>query len=272
MLAIAKHHGRPTSRTGTSNALRASAAQAVLLLSDLSGGVTDRPSTVTRGLCEQRVRDAVPRPRDAWATGMGSARPGRLTSRAEGEGRSAPPRGPAMSQPTGSTTAPYAAPARRSVSCCRRCRPWRSLRSYAATSIYGLISLAEACKDAGLDHREDELRGGDAPVPAWTATTTATAPGTTPIRRRQPAMLKSLFVRLRGRHVERCRLVHGVARIHRGQLQLRLRLLLGAARHRPRTTIASGRSDLVVVTGVDRFDTKWVLHGHRLRRWSSARA
>ncbi|NEE59876.1 ketoacyl synthase, partial [Streptomyces sp. SID8455] len=38
-------------------------------------------------------------------------------------------------------------------------------------------------------------------------------------------------------------------------------VLLGIAQ----MMIASGRSDLVVVTGVDRFDTERVLHGHRLR-------
>lgn len=63
-----------------------------------------------------------------------------------------------MSSATASTTAPYAAPARRSVSCCRR-SPARYLRSYADVHLYGLISLAEACQDAGLDHREAELRG-----------------------------------------------------------------------------------------------------------------
>lgn len=175
-----------------------------------------------------------------------------------------------MSNATASTTEPYAAPARRSGSCCRT-SPARYLRSYADVHLYGLISLAEACRDAGLDHRNGELRAADVLTAragvdsnydsyrAWHDADPATV---------TPADAKSLFVRL---------LVAGTSS-DVGPVQAALlgstganytvscgcassSVLLGIAR----MMIASGQSDLVVVTGVDRFDTERVLHGHRLR-------
>ncbi|MGW4219825.1 beta-ketoacyl-[acyl-carrier-protein] synthase family protein [Streptomyces bacillaris] len=149
--------------------------------------------------------------------------------------------------------------------------PTRYLRSYADVHLYGLVSLAEACADAGLDHRAGELRGADVLTAragvdsnydsyrAWHDADPATI---------SAADAKSLFVRL---------LVAGTSS-DVGPVQAALlgstganytvscgcassSVLLGIAR----MMIASGQSDLVVVTGVDRFDTERVLHGHRLR-------
>lgn len=39
--------------------------------------------------------------------------------------------------------------------------PSRYLRSYADVHLYGMVSLVEACRDAGLDHTAGELRGAD---------------------------------------------------------------------------------------------------------------
>ncbi|CAM5440154.1 hypothetical protein SCALM49S_05865 [Streptomyces californicus] len=39
--------------------------------------------------------------------------------------------------------------------------PSRYLRSYADVHLYGLVSLVEACRDAGLDHAAGALRGAD---------------------------------------------------------------------------------------------------------------
>ncbi|MFF2650233.1 beta-ketoacyl-[acyl-carrier-protein] synthase family protein [Streptomyces sp. NPDC058045] len=149
--------------------------------------------------------------------------------------------------------------------------PARYLRSYADVHLYGLISLAEACADAGLDHRAGGLRGADVLTAragvdsnydsyrAWHDADPSTI---------SPADAKSLFVRL---------LMAGTSS-DVGPVQAALlgstganytvscgcassAVLLGIAR----TMIAAGQSDLVVVTGVDRFDTERVLHGHRLR-------
>jgi 3-oxoacyl-[acyl-carrier-protein] synthase II len=43
--------------------------------------------------------------------------------------------------------------------------PARYLRSYADVHLYGLISLAEACGDAGLDHRASRPRCSAPPAP-----------------------------------------------------------------------------------------------------------
>ncbi|MFJ9319788.1 beta-ketoacyl synthase N-terminal-like domain-containing protein [Streptomyces globisporus] len=149
--------------------------------------------------------------------------------------------------------------------------PSRYLRSYADVHLYGLVSLVEACRDAGLDHGAGALRGADVLTAragvdsnydsyrAWHDADPATI---------SPKDAKSLFVRL---------LVAGTSS-DVGPVQAALlgstganytvscgcassSVLLGIAR----TMIASGQSDLVVVTGVDRFDTERVLHGHRLR-------
>ncbi|MFF3559184.1 beta-ketoacyl synthase N-terminal-like domain-containing protein [Streptomyces sp. NPDC002574] len=149
--------------------------------------------------------------------------------------------------------------------------PTRYLRSYADVHLYGLVSLAEACADAGLDHRAGDLRhaavltaraGVDSNYDSYRAWHDAD-PATI-----GPADAKSLFVRL---------VVAGTSS-DVGPVQAALlastgasftvscgcassSVLLGLAR----MMIADGSADLVVVTGVDRFDTERVLHGHRLR-------
>ncbi|MFI9214545.1 beta-ketoacyl synthase N-terminal-like domain-containing protein [Streptomyces werraensis] len=149
--------------------------------------------------------------------------------------------------------------------------PSRYLRSYADVHLYGMVSLVEACRDAGLDHTAGELRGADVLTAragvdsnydsyrAWHDADPATV---------GPREAKSLFVRL---------LVAGTSS-DVGPVQAAFlgstganytvscgcassSVLLGIAR----TMIAAGQSDLVAVTGVDRFDTERVLHGHRLR-------
>ncbi|MEV5333357.1 beta-ketoacyl synthase N-terminal-like domain-containing protein [Streptomyces werraensis] len=149
--------------------------------------------------------------------------------------------------------------------------PSRYLRSYADVHLYGMVSLVEACRDAGLDPTAGELRGADVLTAragvdsnydsyrAWHDADPATV---------GPREAKSLFVRL---------LVAGTSS-DVGPVQAAFlgstganytvscgcassSVLLGIAR----TMIAAGQSDLVAVTGVDRFDTERVLHGHRLR-------
>ncbi|WP_031509800.1 beta-ketoacyl-[acyl-carrier-protein] synthase family protein [Streptomyces megasporus] len=150
--------------------------------------------------------------------------------------------------------------------------PRRHLRSYADVHLYGLISLDEACRDAGLDFRAGDL------APAAVLTARAGVDSNYDSYRAwhdadpetiDPADAKSLFVRL---------VIAGTSS-DVGSVQASLcgstgpsytvscgcassAVLLGSARH----LIASGQVDLAVVTGVDRFDTERVLHGDRLRR------
>ncbi|MEK8145554.1 beta-ketoacyl synthase N-terminal-like domain-containing protein [Streptomyces sp. M10(2022)] len=160
-------------------------------------------------------------------------------------------------------------PARRSASCCRRyprgicavtpmststdSSRWpRRARTPDSTTGGELRDAAVLTARAGVDSNYDSYR-------AWHDADPATV---------SPADAKSLFVRL---------VVAGTSS-DVGPVQAALlgstganytvscgcassSVLLGIAR----MMIADGQSDLVVVTGVDRFDTERVLHGHRLR-------
>ncbi len=150
--------------------------------------------------------------------------------------------------------------------------PENHLRSYADVHLFGLVSLAEACADAGLDHRAGELShaavltaraGVDSNYDSYRAWHEADP------RSVSPADAKALFIRA---------IVAGTVS-DVGPVQAALlgstgacyavscgcassAVLLGLAR----TMIADGQADLAVVTGVDRFDPERLLHGDRLRQ------
>lgn len=150
--------------------------------------------------------------------------------------------------------------------------PARHLRSYAPVHVYGGVALDEACWDAGLDRRAGELAGAavltaragvDSNYDAYRAWHDAD-PRTT-----NAATAKSLFVSL---------LIAGTNN-DVGVVQSSLcastgpsftvscgcassSVLLGIAR----MLVESGQSELLVVTGADRFDVDRVLHGDALRQ------
>ena len=149
--------------------------------------------------------------------------------------------------------------------------PQRYLRSYADVHLYGLVSLAQACADAGLDHRAGELRDADVLTAragvdsnydsyrAWHDADPETI---------SPAEGKSLFVRLvvAGTSSDVAPVQAALLGSSGATYTLNCgcassAVLLGIAQ----MLIATGRSDLVVVTGADRFDTERVRHGDRLR-------
>ncbi|MDQ1104104.1 3-oxoacyl-[acyl-carrier-protein] synthase II [Nocardioides zeae] len=149
--------------------------------------------------------------------------------------------------------------------------PARHLRSYADVHLYGAVALDEAARDAGLDRAAGDLRdaavltaraGVDSNYDAYRAWHDAD-PATI-----DAASAKSLFVAL----------VIAGTNSDVGAVQASLcssqgpsftvscgcassAVLLGIAR----TLIATRQSDLVVVTGADRFDVERVLHGDALR-------
>lgn len=150
--------------------------------------------------------------------------------------------------------------------------PERHLRSYAPVHVYGLISLDEACRDAGLDHRAGQLRpaavltaraGVDSNYDSYRAWHEAD-PATV-----SPSEAKSLFVRLviAGTSSDvavvqssLCGSTGPTYTVSCGCASSAV--LLGMAR----LLIATGQVDLAVVTGVDRFDTERVVHGDLLRQ------
>ncbi|MFD7508708.1 beta-ketoacyl synthase N-terminal-like domain-containing protein [Streptomyces sp. NPDC059853] len=150
--------------------------------------------------------------------------------------------------------------------------PERHLRSFAEVHLYGMVALDEACRDAGLDARAGDL------APAAVLTARAGVDSNYDSYRAwhdadpetiDPADAKSLFVRLviAGTQSD----VGAVQASWCGSTGPSYTVTCGCASSAvllgmARLLIASGQSDLVVVTGVDRFDTERVLHGDRLRQ------